>query len=171
MLAVGVDVGVGVGAGVGLGVVITLIWRVAAFDVTDGASADVRREEPWPQDARSRRRNGSRRWIRLRGWRLADWTLRPHRGSGRRGLGWLRHWSNPRMVPSSTPLRTVPNTTIRVVNQELTPYDQRADQQNGGDGRLGLTRSTAKEHSKAPISPIRKPLAESSNLPVGSGFV
>jgi hypothetical protein len=46
---------VGVGAGVDLGVV-----TVAAFDVADGASGDVPRSEPWPQDARSRRRNGSR---------------------------------------------------------------------------------------------------------------
>jgi hypothetical protein len=34
-------VAVGVGAGVGLGVVVALTWRVAAFDVADGASADV----------------------------------------------------------------------------------------------------------------------------------
>src|ERR1035438_10030808 len=81
-------VAVGVGAGVGVGVAVALTWRVAAFDVADGA--DVRRDEPWPQDARSRRRNGSRRWSRLRGRRLADCTLvRPPRGSRRRGPRWL----------------------------------------------------------------------------------
>jgi hypothetical protein len=52
-------VGTGVGAGVGLGVVVVPTWPVA-FDVADGAPGDVRRDEPWPQDTRSRRSNGSR---------------------------------------------------------------------------------------------------------------
>jgi hypothetical protein len=58
-LTVVLGVGTGVGAGVGLGVVVVPTWPVA-FDVADGAPGDVRRDEPWPQDTRSRRSNGSR---------------------------------------------------------------------------------------------------------------
>jgi hypothetical protein len=54
-----VGLAVGVGAGVGLGIVVALTWRVA-LAVADAAFADVRSGEPWPQDTRSRRRNGSR---------------------------------------------------------------------------------------------------------------